>query len=324
MPQYRLLLTLPLLLILTACVSPRVTNNTPFKGRYAETYAPGEVELLSMYQYVQTKRGDTYIYRRFYPETKVMTHYTEYQDETFTRPHGTAKEWFDDGALMLEGEYRNGKQEGTFTEYFPDGQVYATRIYRGGEPDGKWIFNTQKDSSAARLFMERHYVDGQQEGTETTYDEDGQPTKIDTYEKGELISTQYRQDGKWVDESTWRAQNNELDKLQQLPLFPGCPDGEPYEDRKRCADRKLLEHIYGKVRYSERARQLEVEGLAKVSFVIEKDGTLTNIKVLRGLNRDIEREVIRIINSLPVWEPGRQDGEPVRVSFTLPVKFQLT
>ena len=109
-----------------------------------------------------------------------------------------------------------------------------------------------------------------------------------------------------------------------MPLFPGCDPALPYEEREPCADRKMLEHIYGNIRYPQHARTYDVEGLAVVSFIIEEDGSVEDIKVVRGLDADIAAEIVRMVKTMPLWEPGRVDEEAVRVQFNLPVRFKLT
>ena len=61
-----------------------------------------------------------------------------------------------------------------------------------------------------------------------------------------------------------------------------------------------------------------------MNFVIEKDGSITDVKVLRGVDPALDKEAIRVIKSMPKWKPGKQRGKPVRVSFNLPITFTLT
>ena len=63
--------------------------------------------------------------------------------------------------------------------------------------------------------------------------------------------------------------------------------------------------------------------MAVVSFVVEQSGEITNLHSVMGVSKDIRDEVFRVVSLMPRWEPGLQDGEPVRVQFNLPVKFKL-
>ena len=66
-----------------------------------------------------------------------------------------------------------------------------------------------------------------------------------------------------------------------------------------------------------------IQGKVYMRFVIEKDGSITNIEVLRSPDRNLEKEALRIINKLPKMTPGKQRGRPVRVPFSIPITFKL-
>jgi periplasmic protein TonB len=66
------------------------------------------------------------------------------------------------------------------------------------------------------------------------------------------------------------------------------------------------------------------QGTVFATFIIERDGKLTEIEILQGVSPELDNETIRVINLMPDWVPGKQGGEPVRVQFTLPVRFVLS
>ncbi|NJN77564.1 MAG: TonB family protein [Saprospiraceae bacterium] len=115
--------------------------------------------------------------------------------------------------------------------------------------------------------------------------------------------------------------------VEEMPRFPGCDITGSYDEKKKCADKKMLEFIYANVKYPSVARENNVEGTAVVSFVIKKDGSISNINVLRDPGAGCGEEAVRIINlmqNLPnKWIPGRQGNENVRVQFNLPIRFRL-
>ncbi|WP_157976064.1 energy transducer TonB [Lewinella sp. IMCC34191] len=111
-----------------------------------------------------------------------------------------------------------------------------------------------------------------------------------------------------------------------MPRFrANCPTGP---EGKACADQAMLQYVYSRIRYPRKARRNGVEGMAVVTFVIEVDGTVTNVQVLRDPGAGIGQEVQRIVESMndygPSWEAGIQDGKLVRVQFNLPVQFSLS
>jgi TonB family protein len=85
----------------------------------------------------------------------------------------------------------------------------------------------------------------------------------------------------------------------------------------------LLEFVRGNLRYPESARQQGIEGTVYASLIVEPDGSMSDIKVVRGLSPECDQEVVRIVKMLPTWIPGKQGGQPVRVRFAIPIKFEL-
>lgn len=110
--------------------------------------------------------------------------------------------------------------------------------------------------------------------------------------------------------------------VEEMPRFPGC-ENEPIEGRKPCADRKMLEFIYQNLRYPAQARDAGVQGTVVVSFIVEKDGSITNAQVTRGIGGGCDEESLRAVNMMPRWIAGKQRGRDVRVQFNLPVRFKL-
>ena len=71
------------------------------------------------------------------------------------------------------------------------------------------------------------------------------------------------------------------------------------------------------------AQENNIQGKVFVQFVIEKDGSVSNVKVTRSVDPSLDKEAIRVIQSMPKWTPGKHRQKPVRVSFTVPINFQL-
>lgn len=117
-----------------------------------------------------------------------------------------------------------------------------------------------------------------------------------------------------------------LTEVEQMPVFlTDCPEGEVY---KHCADKAMLEFVYGNLKYPKKARKKNIEGMVVVSFVVEKDGTVSNAAIYRDIGGGAGEEVLRVVESMndhgPTWIPGKVNDEPVRVEFKLPVKFKLS
>lgn len=86
---------------------------------------------------------------------------------------------------------------------------------------------------------------------------------------------------------------------------------------------KFREWVQKRLRYPQIAQENGISGRVTLSFVIERDGSLTNIEVLQTPDRSLSEEAIRVLKTSPKWEPGRQRNQPVRVKYTLPVAFQI-
>ncbi|MDR0969512.1 MAG: TonB family protein [Lentimicrobiaceae bacterium] len=99
--------------------------------------------------------------------------------------------------------------------------------------------------------------------------------------------------------------------VESMPIFPG--GGEA----------KMMEFIAKSLKYPPLARESGIQGRVFVFFVVETDGSVSGAKVVRGIGGGCDEEALRVINSMPKWTPGKQRNKPVRVSFTIPVRFVL-
>lgn len=116
--------------------------------------------------------------------------------------------------------------------------------------------------------------------------------------------------------------------VEEMPRFPGCEtSASTIDEKKACADRKLMEYLYSEIHYPGIARENNIEGMVVVGFVINKDGSITDAQILRDIGGGCGEEALRVVEKMnhmdQKWIPGRQRGIPVRVQFTLPVRFKL-
>ena len=85
----------------------------------------------------------------------------------------------------------------------------------------------------------------------------------------------------------------------------------------------LLQYLSKSIKYPVIAQENGIQGRVSCSFVVEKDGSVTDVQVLRGVDPSLDKEAIRVITAMPKWKPGKQRGKPVRVKYTVPVTFRL-
>lgn len=111
--------------------------------------------------------------------------------------------------------------------------------------------------------------------------------------------------------------------VESVPIFPGCESSTNNEEKKQCFQQQLLKYVGENFEYSEAARQLKIQGRVILQFVVEKDGSISNVILLRGVDPWLDDEAIRVIKSLPRITPASQRGKPVRMSFVVPIKLEL-
>ncbi len=85
----------------------------------------------------------------------------------------------------------------------------------------------------------------------------------------------------------------------------------------------VYKFISKNLKYPAKAQRMSIEGSVFVSFVVERDGSIADIQILKGIDPDCDREAARVVGKMPPWKPGKQSGRPVRVKFVLPIKFKL-
>jgi periplasmic protein TonB len=88
-------------------------------------------------------------------------------------------------------------------------------------------------------------------------------------------------------------------------------------------EKALMQYLGNKMRYPAAAQKEKVEGLVVVSFVVNPDGKISNAEILKGLGFGTDEEALRVISNMPAWKPGKQNGRPVAVRYTLPIRFSL-
>ena len=101
-----------------------------------------------------------------------------------------------------------------------------------------------------------------------------------------------------------------FDVVEQMPSFPGGPQA-------------LMQWLSENVRYPVVAQENGVQGRVVVSFVVERDGSITDGKVVRSVDPSLDKEAARVVKSMPRWIPGKQNGQAVRVKYNVPVAFRL-
>ena len=106
------------------------------------------------------------------------------------------------------------------------------------------------------------------------------------------------------------ANDKVLEKAEVMPEFPG-------------GEQAMMKFVSENVQYPEKAKEKEISGRVLVGFIVEKDGSVNEVKIVRGIGGGCDEEAVRVVKAMPKWKPGKEKGKPVRVSYMMPFTFKL-
>lgn len=130
-------------------------------------------------------------------------------------------------------------------------------------------------------------------------------------DQGEILKVTQRVETEPVKaEPKPEVENKVFDVVEQMPSFPGGPSA-------------LMQYLSSNIKYPVVAQENGVQGRVVVSFVVERDGSITDVQVARSVDPSLDREAQRVVRSMPRWIPGKQNGQAVRVKYNVPVAFRL-
>ncbi|WP_314714470.1 energy transducer TonB [Segatella salivae] len=112
--------------------------------------------------------------------------------------------------------------------------------------------------------------------------------------------------------STAQTKKNDMvfDVVEVMPQFPG-------------GQIAMMKYIMENIKYPKQAMKEGIQGRVAVSFIVEKDGSISDVRPILSVHPLLNKEAVRVVKSMPKWTPGKQNGKPVRVRFNVPVMFKL-
>ena len=112
--------------------------------------------------------------------------------------------------------------------------------------------------------------------------------------------------------STAQTKKNDMvfDVVEVMPQYPG-------------GQIAMLKYIMENIKYPEQAMKEGIQGRVTVRFIVEKDGSISDVRPILSVHPLLDKEAVRVVESMPKWSPGKQNGKPVRVRFNVPVMFKL-
>ena len=105
--------------------------------------------------------------------------------------------------------------------------------------------------------------------------------------------------------------------VEDMPRFQGCADDQ-------CTQMEIMKYIAKNTKYPPIAKENNITGRVFVSFVVDKTGRVTQVKVLRGVDKYLDAEAVRVVQSMPKFKPGKQRGKTVSVQYSVPINFKLS
>lgn len=192
----------------------------------------------------------------------------------------------DSNSVMINHYFRSGalKSEDAYYPYYP-----ASKRKQIGESK-EWY-------ESGKLKWIVNYVKGKKHGEVRSYWENGQIKRKDIYSKGEFKKG-----------TTWDEYGNET---KHFPFFEiaSCDAWSAY--------------LQNNLKYPSNARNALAEGRVVVKFVVTRDGSVSNVKIIKSVHPDLDAEVIRLIYGTPIWKPAKLDGEAAPMFIAVPITFKL-
>ena len=256
-----------------------------------------------------------FIVKGFYPDGKIRFIAKSSNNSLKLMYQGTMTAYFPTGSKRGIMNFKNGKHVGDETEYFPNGKLYniKTRL-----SDKDFLYKECKDSTGKALtengngqwieFDEnftRIKVEGQVRNslgygewrTRTTDTSD----VISEYKEGKIVSMA----------NSYKSGNKIYFMVETAPEFPGGAAA-------------FNTYLGNNIRYPIVARKNGTQGRVIITFIVDINGSLTDVKVARGIGDGCDEEAVRVLKLCPAWTAGMQNGKPVRVVYTVPLSFGLT
>ncbi|RDV14371.1 TonB family protein [Pontibacter diazotrophicus] len=193
------------------------------------------------------------------------------------------------------GEYKTGIMDGPYYEWHKNGNVKVQATYSNDRLIGEY----KSWYESGKLHYKRKYRDNLPQDTLIAYYETGDVRRVEVYDGGKMVS------GKLFDEAGGEM---EFFPMEQMPEFPG-------------GEQKMLNWLSRNIKYPKSMRKEKVQGLVVLSYVVEENGSIGEVEVVKELHPAADAEAVRMLNSMPAWKPGLQEGKPIDVRYTLPINY---
>lgn len=210
------------------------------------------------------------------------------------------KDYYPNGKLQMTGTFEIDsptKRSGNFKHYFENGLLSSEGKYVDNKAEGLWKRYKEK----GWIWMEEELHAGKNNGYRKVYFPNGSLKRKERFENGKL----------W--EGKCYGINGKDTTFFPFEIMPSFLGGEV----------ALYQYLAENTVYPEEASKANVSGTVKVKFMVDTDGSLKDIKIKNQGNKYLDEEAKRVVGNMPKWNPGKEDGVPVKVYFQVPIKFSL-
>jgi TonB family protein len=296
---------------------PNMGNSLKYEAYYADKIENDSKVLRAGYNFVTTQnQNGEYVYSTFYPETKILLQKITYKNKEMTIPIGNYKEFhWETGKIAVEGQFDAfGGKNGEWKRF--NAKNGSTVEIANFENDLKEGLVTSFFDKTATVFMKSNYEKGKLDGETLIFDTLGILVQKDIYKEGKLENQLYLDKNRDPKNFTFK----------EYPAYyyaPECGEYAASEAFVKCVTNATMKYIFTSVKYPAAMREVGMQGRSVIGFVVEKDGSISNVKPIKGIGKALDDEAIRVIKEMPNWKAGMQGGKPARCSFTMPISFTL-
>jgi len=261
--------------------------------------------------------------RTYYTKSDVLKSKKIYNASGFLE--GMYLSYHENGKIENRATYFSDRFIGYFMTWYPDGkQQKVLQYFKDGKEVSNWL---------PVQFKIINYWDST--GQQLVNTGNGQCRCYFEKEKGRyVLETGNVKNG--VRDSTWKAFRGDTlifeEEFKDGSFLKGVSyygEKHDYHEFEEVATFEggyyaMAKHLQNNLQYPMSARRRKIQGDVYVEFVVDKDGSLYNIRTVKGVHPDLDAEAMRVVKNMPRWVPGRQRGRPVKSRFVLPIKFKLS
>jgi len=274
--------------------------------------------LLYVFRSVDAKEHKTFSVRGYYPNGKLWLVTSSRTNVMPLKFQGPYLAYYPSGNKLAIKNFDNGNPTDDITLFYPNGRIYYRKSYvrTNGEKmqllmkdcndstgkvlalngNGNWI---KFDNDFKNIDAQGPVVDGLQDGEWRSKISDS-TDQVDIYKKGQIITSALSEKNKKV----------VYTRVEKVPEFPG-------------GLAEFGRFLSMNIKYPQDAVKNHIQGRVYLTFVVETDGKLSDIKVLKGIGGGCDEEAVRVLTLSPNWTPGIQNGKPVRIAFGVPISFSF-